>query len=112
MPVDARTYMHPDQRGNLHRPSSMDLPEGYRTSAEVLEVCGGRITYRQLDYWLRTGKITCELLYPGSGGLRGFSSDDVRCLLMLLEQLEWAKMIISSVDSGDLWRSLKEEGKK
>lgn len=51
---------HPDQ----------DVPDGYVTGADLVDLAG--ITYRQLDYWCRTGYLHPVDATPGSGHLRLF----------------------------------------
>ena len=52
------------------------------TSAEVAELAG--VTYRQLDYWCRTGLLGEDLQRPtGSGYPRRFLPDDIRAVAAL-----------------------------
>ena len=44
-------------------------------SPQVARLAG--ITYRQLDWWIRTGLVTCENPAPGTGHERGFTVYDV-----------------------------------
>lgn len=46
------------------------------TSAEVMAAIPG-LTYRQLDYWTRTGVIAAVTDLPGSGIARGYTHDEV-----------------------------------
>ena len=52
------------------------------TSAEVCQLAG--ITYRQLDYWVRTEKIDCAVDAEGSGSQRLFYLgvvDEIKAIL-------------------------------
>jgi DNA-binding transcriptional MerR regulator len=46
------------------------------TSVEVAERC--RVSYRQLDYWVRAGYLPITSTRPGSGVKRLWSFDEVR----------------------------------
>jgi len=53
------------------------------SSVDVIEHCGD-ITYRELDYWIRTGAIEPEYGSEGSGRPRRFT----------MEQAEWLRRIV------------------
>lgn len=78
-----------------------DIQTSY-SSREVCELTG--LTYRQLDWWIRTGKI--ELSWdgtPGSGHPRRWRSDEVRRLKHMVAAYDEAREVIRSLRSGDLW---------
>lgn len=50
------------------------------TSSEVVAALDGRITYRQLDHWLRTGRIQIADQRHGSGYHRSFTPVEVAAL--------------------------------
>lgn len=52
------------------------------SSAEVCQLSG--LTYRQLDYWVRTEKIDCAVDAVGSGTSRLFSADVVDQIEVIL----------------------------
>lgn len=81
-------------------------PPGYLSSAELLRRVDHRLTYRQLDYSIRTGKImpSVDAGGSGSGGARGWSEEDVAALLRVLDDLDIAQTIAAEFDSGALWR--------
>jgi DNA-binding transcriptional MerR regulator len=73
------------------------------TSAEVCRLVG--ISYRQLDYWVRTGAVES----PGNKGLgsgqrRHWTSEDVRRLKVVASQIREAQMILEAFSNGSLWR--------
>lgn len=47
---------------------------------EVLRLLGDRITYRQLDYWIRTGRVQVADSGEGSGTRRRFTPREVEAL--------------------------------
>jgi DNA-binding transcriptional MerR regulator len=53
------------------------------TSPEVCQLAG--ITYRQLDYWVRTEKIDCAVDATGSGSQRLFYLDVVDDIKTILD---------------------------
>lgn len=78
----------------------------WATSAELLDETG--LTYRQADYWCRTGLITpMEHATPGSGFLRRFTNTEVtraRTIRQLLDagiELPTIRRVIAEVlDTG------------
>lgn len=52
--------------------------DGYLSSREVLDVA--QISYRQLDYWVRTELIRPSVIATGSGTYHQFSSKEVSLL--------------------------------
>lgn len=52
------------------------------TSAEVLAAVPG-LTYRQLDYWTRTGIIAAIDDLPGSGVARGYRWSELRVIALV-----------------------------
>lgn len=55
-------------------------------SAELLQEAG--ISYRQLDYWVRTGLLTPRGDIPGSGWSRSFDPDQVQRAIAIHQLLE------------------------
>lgn len=53
-----------------------EVHERLLSSTEVLQRAG--ITYRQLDYWCRTGLLKPVEAMPGSGNAREFPDSEVR----------------------------------
>lgn len=60
------------------------------TSAELLQALNHRITPRQLQNWIRTGRITIDTPSPGSGRGRAhrFSPAEVRAIADLVDMTE------------------------
>lgn len=44
-------------------------------SVELVESCRG-LTYRKLDHWCRRGVFGADMMRPGSGSSRDFTSED------------------------------------
>jgi DNA-binding transcriptional MerR regulator len=62
-----------------------DVLPGY-SSTQVCEIAG--VTYRQLDYWTRTGIVAPSVQAArGSGTCRRYSDDDVAKLRSIVETL-------------------------
>lgn len=55
------------------------------TSREVCEKFG--ITYRQLDYWIREGKIRAPDPTPGCGYRRSFTRQEIADIAHLVKQV-------------------------
>lgn len=74
------------------------------SSTEAAMMAG--ISYRQLDYWLRTGTIgLCHDgdSAPGSGRYRRFTSDEVDILVAVVEKFRKAEEAMAEFRSGALW---------
>lgn len=66
-----------------------------------------RITYRQLDYWVRVGRVYPSIAGaegPGSG--RRWSNADVDALSRILDMLEDHEAEINRLSSGEMWADL------
>lgn len=51
------------------------------STREAVEIAG--CTYRQLDYWLRTGALRCSIEASGSGSRRRFTMSDVHAATLV-----------------------------
>ena len=83
------------------------------TSSEVLEMTG--LSFRVLDYWLRTGAIKIAGgTTPGSGVSRRYSEDEVAAIQRLAERYQRANDEIEAIRSGKAWAALvgDDDGKK
>ena len=75
------------------------------TSSEVLEMTG--LSFRVLDYWLRTGAIKIAGgTTPGSGVSRQYSEDEVAAIQRLAERYQKANAEIEAIRSGKAWAAL------
>lgn len=58
-----------------------------------------RVSYRQIDYWCRTGAIPTQQRGPGSGNHRRWTADEI-----------WIARVLGVLSSlgatGDVWRSV------
>jgi DNA-binding transcriptional MerR regulator len=71
------------------------VPEGHLTSSQILAVVG--CSYRQLDYWCRTGLVNRENTNgPGTGHWRTFSRAEALRILAVSE-LSAAGLTISRI---------------
>lgn len=76
------------------------LAEDYSTN-EVCDLAG--ITYRQLDFWLRSGYVTIQSTASGSGSRRRFTRQEVQAISLLAQQLRLAESIQAAFNDGTLW---------
>lgn len=73
------------------------------SSAEVCRLVG--ISYRQLDYWVRTGAIeTPDNCAIGSGHGRRWTPEEVRRLKAVVAQMREARQVLEAFSNGELWR--------
>lgn len=80
------------------------VPDTY-TTTEALEQIPG-LTFRVLDYWLRTGAVTLVAEEtPGSGGRRSFTKSEVRALRRIYKRYETARSELAMIRSGEAWKS-------
>lgn len=71
------------------------------TSNEVALMAG--VTYRQLDYWLRTGWLNIGGEAHGSGSRRRFSRVEALALVRMVERYQAAKDEIERIRNGVAW---------
>lgn len=76
------------------------------TTYEVMGLLAGRITYRQLDYWIRTGRITLTEKRHGSGAHRTFTDVEVAALLDYVGLHEHYKVCGRQMSDGTVWRDV------
>ena len=80
----------------------------YFTTGEVLDVTG--LSFRVLDYWLRTGAIKLvDGTTPGSGVSRRYSLDEVAAIQRLVDRYNRANDEIEAIRSGKAWQALTGE---
>ena len=69
----------------------------------MLEQTG--LSFRVLDYWLRTGAIRlADGTTPGSGVSRRYSEDEVAAIQRLVARYEHANQEIEAIRSGRAWQ--------
>lgn len=78
-----------------------DNAEFYSTDAVARMA---HVSYRQLDYWLRTGWITIGDDTPGSGFRRGFTHEQALAIVRLVARYTAARREIAKIRSGVAWR--------
>ena len=76
------------------------------TTHEVMALLDGRITYRQLDYWIRTGRITLSDSPAGSGKHRTFTPIEVAALQEYVAMHELAQTHHAFMVDGSVWLGL------
>jgi len=74
------------------------------TSKEAAEAAG--ISYRMLDYWLRTGAVRLKnKAQPGSGNHRSFTTEEVTRLTEVVTLYKSAQEILHDFANGLLWEA-------
>lgn len=79
-----------------------ERPEDGLTTTEVALLVG--VTYRQLDYWLRTGAIEISDPTPGTGFSRTWTEADIERLRCCVAVYQEATETIEAFRSGRLWK--------
>ena len=72
------------------------------TSNEVAQAAG--VTYRQLDYWLRTGWLNIDGNAHGSGSRREFTRAEALALVRMVQRYTAARREVEDIRSGRAWR--------
>jgi len=72
------------------------------STAEVSRITG--CSYRQLDYWIRTGIIEIRYGAHGSGSRRRWTEAEVERLERVVERYREAVQVMHEFQSGELWR--------
>jgi hypothetical protein len=73
---------------------------------EVLADLDGRLTYRMLDYWVRTGAVTLQADARGSGSRRRVSPAEAAAIKDLLDFYEQTQHQLERLRSGALFAEL------
>lgn len=89
----------------LQFPNAKTLPDGHITGPDLAAATG--ITYRQLDYWTRTGILHAVEASPGSGYVRAYPTTDIAFTRLLKRLLDGGVNLRTAVD---LARTLLEHG--
>lgn len=82
--------------------SAIEAPS-YST-VEVANLC--RVSFRQLDYWLRVGTLDIENPTPGSGTHRRWTPAEVERLKATLAIVREAEEVILAFRTGVLWKEM------
>ena len=68
------------------------------------------VSYRMLDYWLRTGAVRiADPATPGSGHSRRFTEDEVETLVAVARTYRLAVATIDQFRSGLMWEMASAE---
>ena len=84
-------------------PRHLRDPDGLLTSPEVCRMAG--VTYRQLDYWIRSGWVASHTEALGSGHHRRFDLDDLRDI-RVVARLANARNLSGVGSALETWRGL------
>jgi DNA-binding transcriptional MerR regulator len=78
------------------------------STRDVLEHTG--ISFRVLDYWLRTGVILLgdETNTPGSGRSRRYTADEMEAIRTVIDRYRAAIAEVDAVRSGRAWHDAVE----
>ena len=87
----------------------MTMTETTYTSTEVLKILGGKITYRQLDSWTRTGQIRLAHPYNGPGSRRRFTTAEVIALIDLVDRYTALQQQLDEIRSGAIFEQLMRQ---
>lgn len=79
------------------------VPAAPMTATEVCRSFGGRLTYRMLDYWVRTGIVQIENNPGGSGNRRTFTPAEVAAIDDILDVRARCLTLLDRFSSGDLF---------
>ena len=74
--------------------------------SECFQFLDGRVTYRQIDYWLRTHAITLAGDASGSGSRRSITDTERDALLALIDIRDAANNTLEAIRNGSAWRDL------
>jgi len=93
-------YQHGYPRPTDRPTTLQDRPSTSFTSKQVCACTG--VTYRQLDLWQRTGRITPTLQdAEGSGTVRLWTAADVQYIAAVVERLDWGMTLDAAFRTDD-----------
>jgi DNA-binding transcriptional MerR regulator len=75
-------------------------------TGDVMEVLEGRVTYRQVDYWIRAGYIAIADTGRGQGNRRTFTPQEVAALLAYVDLYEHVRELDGFLRDGSAFRGL------
>jgi DNA-binding transcriptional MerR regulator len=81
------------------------------SATEVIALLDGQITYRMLDYWLRTGVVCIDDGALGSGTRRRFTETEVRALRKLVDHYSALNAELEKIRDGVTWAILSQAEK-
>jgi len=84
-------------------PPKTDPPDG---AVALLKMLDGRITYRQLDYWIRIGAINIAHDGNGSGNHRRFTVEETTAIAALVDLHEQTTAMLDDIRSGRAYTQL------
>lgn len=76
---------------------------------QVLAELDGAISYRQLDYWLRTGRLGAIDHADGPGSRRRFLPHEVDAIKAIVTAHNVAQEMLDRITSGQAWADLMAE---
>lgn len=86
--------------------------EGITYSTDEVALLAG-VSYRQMDYWLRTGKVAPDTdNKPGSGYARSFTEEQVALICTTVSRWREAQAVVDDFRSGALWSAVIEEDER
>ncbi|MEP7115249.1 MAG: hypothetical protein ABI862_18445 [Ilumatobacteraceae bacterium] len=74
-----------------------------RSTREAIDALDGRLSFRMLDYWLRTGVATITHDARGSGTRRQFTDAEVAAISDVADAQIEALAVLERVSSGELY---------
>lgn len=82
------------------------MPLGGISINELLADLEGRLTYRQIDYWIRTGAVRLRNGGHGSGSRRAVMPDERLAIIALVDEYEKMEADKQYLRSGELFLEL------
>ncbi len=90
--VSWRRTHHGERRPDNRPTTRRDRPDNSVTSSEMCTLTG--CTFRQLDLWCRTGRITPSLQGgEGTGTVRLWTDEDVELVAAVVQRIGWGMTV-------------------
>lgn len=86
----------------MNEPSRPKEEDG---SVALVQKLAGRVTYRQIDYWCRTGQITLEHPGDGPGSRRRISPAEAFAIEAVVSEVEELNLRIDRLRSGAFFKN-------
>lgn len=109
-PVQARGWCHKHYQHWREYGDPIEVkprpPSVYLTTQDIIDMLAGRVSYRQIDHWIRVGTITAANRSRGSGTYRQFTRAEASAICEFVDELNRTTAHLDRLRSGEVFAEL------